>query len=113
MSNKKPNTSGITRYWAPGHDARCLLEDELLARGCEPDGLKERIDGFLDALMAVVGGNRRSVFVGVGAFAWSPWTARLPDGRRVETWHLAFKPSRYVEKVRAKSFCRARGGRGV
>lgn len=98
MSNRNPNTSGITHYWEPGVDARCLLETKLLEKGFDPHGLKDRVDAFLDALMAVVNSNERCSFIGIGTFSWSPWRAHLPGGKKVETWHLAFKPCRYKEK---------------
>lgn len=98
MSNRKPNTSGITKRWQPGYDARCLLEKRLLDRCFDPRDIRWKIDTFLEELMALVDSNERTVFIGVGTFKWSPWRTRVPrTGEVKESWHLAFKPCRYRE----------------
>lgn len=111
MSNRDPNITGITKYWKEGRDARCLLLRELVSHGY-PDGLETQkiIDDFLDAVMAVVDSNEKSVFVGIGTFKWCPWTAKNPlTHKKVKTWHLSFKPCRYRE---GKYNGKRRPGRG-
>lgn len=96
MSNMNPNTSGITKRWKPGYDARCRLRDELVKIGYDSLCVSSIVDDVLEALMAVVDSSAKSVFVGVGTFAWRPWTARNPrTGDVTSTWHLSFKPCRY------------------
>lgn len=96
MSNMNPNTSGITKRWKPGYDARCQLRDELVRIGYDSSCVQLIVDGVLEALMTVVDSNAKSVFVGIGTFAWRPWTARNPrTGDVTSTWHLSFKPCRY------------------
>lgn len=91
MSNRNPRQSGITKYWRVGYDDRCVLQQVTR----QP---KERIDTFMDGLWAVISTQRRTRFVGFGVFEWKPYRRRLPTGRMVETWRLAFKPGRYLEK---------------
>lgn len=98
MSNMNPNTSGITKRWKPGYDARCRLRDELARSGYDSSCVPSIVDDVLEALMAVVDSSAKSVFVGIGTFAWRPWTARNPrTGKVTSTWHLSFKPCRYRE----------------
>lgn len=95
---KTPNMSGIDRRWNPAEDDRRLLEAKLLERGFDSYELRGKIDCFLDALIDVVNSNKRVKLVGVGTFQWMPWRNRIPTGKIVETWHLAFKPCRYRGK---------------
>ena len=96
MSNMNPNTSGITKRWKPGYDARCRLRDKLARSGYDSSCVQSIVDDVLEALMAVVDSSAKSVFVGIGTFAWRPWTARNPrNGKVTSTWHLSFKPCRY------------------
>lgn len=98
MSNMNPNTSGITKRWKPGYDARCRLRDKLARSGYDSSCVQSIVDDVLEALMAVVDSNAKSVFVGIGTFAWRPWMARNPrTGKVTSTWHLSFKPCRYRE----------------
>ena len=93
MSNRSPEQSGITKYWVPGEDDRCALRQVTKQT-------KERVDLMLDGLWELVRSRRRTKFVGFGVFEWRPYRRRLPTGRMVETWRLAFKPSRYAEKYK-------------
>ena len=96
MSNTNPNTSGITKRWKPGYDARCRLRDELVRVGYDGSCVPSIVHHVLEALMAVVDSSAKSVFVGFGTFAWRPWTSRDPrTGEVRNTWHLSFKPCRY------------------
>ena len=96
MSNMNPNTSGITKRWKPGYDARCRLRDELARSGYDSSCVQSIVDDVLEALMAVVDSSAKSVFVGFGTFAWRPWTSRDPrTGEVRNTWHLSFRPCRY------------------
>ena len=98
MSNMNPNTSGITKRWKPGYDARCRLRDELARSGYNSSCVQSIVDDVLEALMAVVDSSAKSVFVGFGTFAWRPWTSRDPrTGEVRNTWHLSFRPCRYRE----------------
>lgn len=98
MSNRNPNTSGITKRWQPGYDARCLLEKRLLSRCFDPHDIRWKINTFLEELMDVIVHNRRTRIVGFGVFEWKPWNGRLPTGERVSTWSLTFKPCRHKER---------------
>lgn len=89
--NRNPNTAGITKYWVKGSDDRGLL---MKSCGCSA----EATDRFLDGLWRLLTRRRRTKFVGVGVFEWRPWRNRLPSGRMVETWRLAFRPSRYAKR---------------
>ena len=89
--NRTPNTSGITGYWKPGEDDRCVVRDE-----CGLDG--SIVDAVLDALHRVVVRQRRTKIVGFGVFEWKTWNNRLPTGRHVATWSLSFKSCRYRGK---------------
>ena len=98
--NVDPNTSGITKYWRDGADDRRLVLDELsLGSGGRRVG-RGHVDELLRALWAVVSRRRRTKLVGFGVFEWRPWRRRLPTGRMVETWRLAFKPSRYAKRYK-------------
>lgn len=98
MSNMNPNTSGITKRWKPGYDARCRLRDKLARSGYDSSCVQSIVDDVLEALMAVVDSSAKSVFVGIGTFAWRPWTSRDPrTGEIRNTWHLSFRPCRYRE----------------
>lgn len=94
--NAKPNTEGINRYWKKGEDDRVALAAKMKANPRDED-TRKTIDGFLDALMALVKSRRRTKFVGFGVFEWKPWNNRIPSGERVKTWRLTFKPGRYVK----------------
>lgn len=93
--NRNPEIRGIMKYWKPGEDDRVLLKDRGLPR--------RYVDLFLDALWRVVSTRRRTKFVGFGAFEWRPWRKRLPTGKMVETWRLAFKPGRYLPKYKGET----------
>ena len=96
MSNMNPNTSGITKRWKTGYDARCRLRDELARSGYDSSCVQSIVDDVLEALMAVVDSSAKSVFVGFGTVAWRPWTSRDPrTGEVRNTWHLSFRPCRY------------------
>ena len=98
MSNMNPNTSGITKRWKPGYDARCRLRDELARSGYDSSCVQSIVDDVLDSLMTVIDSGDKSVFVGFGTFAWRPWTSRDPrTGEVRNTWHLSFRPCRYRE----------------
>ena len=56
MSNMNPNTSGITKRWKPGYDARCRLRDKLARSGYDSSCVQSIVDDVLEALMAVVDG---------------------------------------------------------
>lgn len=99
--NRNPDCSGISRYWKPGEDDRCALH-AAVRRRLGPATPRYQVDAFLDSLWEVLSGRRRTKFVGVGAFEWRPWRKRIPTGRMVETWRLAFKPSRYAEKYKGE-----------
>ena len=91
--NRNPDTRGICRYWKPGEDDRVLL--------AEASGLpRESVDLALAGLWKVLSSRRRTKLVGFGVFEWRPWRRPLPTGRMLETWRLAFKPSRYAKKWR-------------
>ena len=91
MSNPVPVQDGITRYWRVGEDDRCALRQVTR----QP---KERIDAMLGGLWELISSRRRVKFVGFGVFEWRPYRRRLPTGNMIETWRLAFKPSRYAKK---------------
>lgn len=95
--NDKPDTKGIERRWVPGEDDRALLATY--------SGLRPRqVDDALDGLWRLLASRPRTKFVGFGVFEWKRWCNRIPTGRKVSTWRLAFKPSRYVP-------CKYKGGR--
>ena len=90
--NLDPSIRGITKYWRAGADDRALLAK---AAG----GLPGRyVDAFLAGLWELVSRRRRTKLVGFGVFEWRPWRRRLPTGRKVSTWRLVFKPSRYSRR---------------
>lgn len=93
--NKEPDTTGISRYWKAGEDARV---DIHAVCHVEPDV----IDGVISALQKVVTSRKRTKIVGFGVFEWKPWRNRIPTGRFVETWRLSFKPCRYAGKYTEK-----------
>lgn len=87
--NLNADTSGIERRWRPGEDDRVAL--------AKYSGLTRRqTDAALAGLWRLLVSKRRTKFVGWGVFEWKPWRNRIPTGRFVETWRLAFKPCRYV-----------------
>lgn len=89
----KADVSGIERRWIPGEDDRILLAAYT--------GLKPRqVDDALDGLWRVLVSRPRTKFVGFGIFEWKRWRNRIPTGKVVETWRLAFRPSRYVDKYK-------------
>lgn len=93
--NKSPDTSGIDRYWKEGEDDRVGIRALCGEK-------KETVDSVLTALQTIVFSRRRTKIVGFGVFSWMPWKRRVPTGNVVETWHLAFKPSRYSEKYKGE-----------
>ena len=95
--NRKPNMSGIDRYWKKDEDSRMDLARRMFGGKEFPPDYREQVDRFLDSLMSLVKSRRRTKFVGFGSFEWHPWKNRIPTGRMVETWRLAFKPGRYVK----------------
>ena len=85
--NNKPNISGITRYWKPGEDDRILIMQESeVSRGT--------VDRVLNAFQRVIFSRPQTKIVGFGKFSWKRWHNRIPTGEFVETWRLAFKPSK-------------------
>lgn len=90
--NKHPDTTGITKRWTDEDARREILKES----GCNP----EQVDRVLLALSKVITRNRRTKIIGVGVFEWKPWKNRIPTGRFVETWRLAFKLSRYTNKYK-------------
>lgn len=89
--NRNPNCEGITRYWKTGEDDRVELRRLTgVSRGT--------VDLLMSSLWELLTSKRRTKFVGIGVFEWRPCRRRLPTGRVVETWRLAFKPSRYAER---------------
>ena len=89
--NRKPDMSGISRYWKPDEDDRVWL--------ARYGGLtREQTDNALKGLWKLILSKPRTKFVGFGTFEWRPWRRRIPTGRMVDTWRLAFKPSRYVKR---------------
>lgn len=87
----KINTSGIAKRWVPGEDDRVWL--------MHYSGLtRKQTDRALDGLWRLIVSRPRTKIVGFGVFRWAPWRKRIPTGEFVETWRLAFKPSRYVKK---------------
>lgn len=91
--NAKPDTSGIDRRWKTGEDDRCEVHLRSAVKA-------KQVDKVLDALWQTIVSRRRTKIVGIGVFEWKPWRRRIPTGRMVETWRLAFKPSRYIEKYK-------------
>lgn len=91
--NPNPRTAGISKYWKAGEDDRCLLAESC---GLEPG----QIDAVLLGLGGLLATRRRTKLVGFGVFEWLPWRRRIPTGRVVETWKLAFRPSRYARKFK-------------
>lgn len=94
--NMDPDLRGITKYWKPGEDDRELLRRRA---GRLP---RRYVDLFLHGLWSLVSSRRRTKIVGLGSFEWKPWKNRLPTGKFVETWRLAFKPSRYLPKYKGE-----------
>lgn len=94
--NRKPDTSGISRYWKDGDDRRRLAK--LLALSADAPRDRKRVDGFLDAFLRMVRTRRRTSIVGFGVFEWRRWNIRIPTGEMVETWRLVFRPARTVRK---------------
>ena len=87
----KINTSGIAKRWVPGEDDRVWL--------MHYSGLtRKQTDRALDGLWRLIVSRPRTKIVGFGVFRSMPWHKRIPTGEFVETWRLAFKPSRYVKK---------------
>lgn len=87
----KTDMSGIERRWVPGEDDRVWLSHY--------SGLtRKQTDRALTGLWQLLVSKPRTKFVGFGTFEWKRWHNRIPTGEFVETWRLAFKPSRYVKK---------------
>jgi len=96
MSNRNPKYAGISKYWVKGEDDRhALMKATQFSQDCT--------DMFLRGLWRVLSSRRRTKFVGFGVFEWRPFRRRLPTGRMIETWRLAFKPSRYAKKYKGKA----------
>lgn len=100
--NRRPNTTGITKYWVDGEDDRVALLARLRLGFGGARVKRGHVDEFLGALWDVLTSRRRAKFVGFGVFEWKPYRRRLPTGRMVETWRLAFKPSRYAKRYDGK-----------
>ena len=88
MPKTKVNTSGIEKRWIPGEDDRVLLASYS---GLTPP----QVDNALDGLWRLLVSKKRTKFVGFGVFEWKRWCNRIPTGRFVRTWRLAFRPCRY------------------
>lgn len=85
----KTDMSGIERRWVPGEDDRVWLSHY--------SGLTRRqTDRALTGLWQLLVSKPRTKFVGFGTFEWKRWRNRIPTGRFVETWRLAFRPCRYA-----------------
>lgn len=84
----------IDKRWKDG-DGRLRLA-ELLMLNTDSGCARQKVDTFLDALLELVRTRKRTMIVGFGAFEWRRWKHPIPTGRKVETWRLAFKPSKYV-----------------
>lgn len=89
--NSSPDTSGIRKRWVPGEDDRVDLKRNS---GLSP----AQVDRALAGLWKTILSKPRTKIVGFGTFEWKFWRRRIPTGRMVETWRLAFKPSRYAKK---------------
>lgn len=98
--NRNPDTSGIDRRWKTG-DGRVRLA-ELLFLNPESGCARQRVDVVLDALKALVWGQKRTVIVGFGTFEWRKWRGNTPTAKKIETWRLAFKPGQYNRKRKWK-----------
>ena len=84
------DTSGIERRWVAGEDDRIWLS--------RYSGLsKAQTDRALNGLWKLLVSKPRTKFVGFGVFEWRPWRNRIPTGEFIETWRLAFRPSRYAK----------------
>ena len=86
--NARPDTTGIDRHWVPGEDDRVLL---ALYSGLKP----RQVDKARDGLERLLVSRSRTKFVGFGAFEWKRWRNRIPTGKFVDAWRLAFRPSRH------------------
>ena len=85
----KTDMSGIERRWVPGEDDRVWL--------AQYSGLsRKQTDKALAGLWQLLVSKPRTKFVGFGTFEWKRWRNRIPTGRFVETWRLAFRPCRYA-----------------
>jgi len=80
---------GIEKRWIPGEDDRILLAS---CSGLKPP----QVDAALEGLWRVLVSRPRTKFVGFGVFEWKRWRNRIPTGKFVETWRLAFRPCRYA-----------------
>jgi len=94
--NKKPNMSGISRYWKKGEDDRRVLA-RVMRMNPDDETNRNLIDFMLEGILKTVKSRKRTKFVGFGVFEWIPWNNRLPTGQRVETWRLTFKPGQHVK----------------
>lgn len=87
-------TKNLDKRWKNG-DGRLRLA-EMLVLNPDSGCARQKVDSFLGALLELVRTRRRTVFVGFGVFEWRRWKHPIPTGKTVETWRLAFKPSKYV-----------------
>lgn len=94
--NRHPDTTGITKRWTEEDARREILKE--CGTVCGPD----QVDRVLLALSKVITRSRRTKIIGFGVFEWKLWKNRIPTGRFIETWRLAFKQSRYSEKYNEK-----------
>lgn len=92
MTDKR--AQNIDKRWKK-NDGRTRLA-ELLMLNPDNGGSRQKVDSFLDALLRLVRTRRRTMLVGFGVFEWRRWKHPIPTGKTVETWRLAFKPSKYV-----------------
>lgn len=90
--NRDPVTKGINKHWVPGVDDKVLI-----AKYSKLD--QDQVDAAISALWRVLTTKKKSVLVGFGTFEWKRWHNRLPTGKFVKTWRLAFKPCRYTAQV--------------
>ena len=87
----KTDRSGIEKRWVAGEDDRVWL--------AKYSGLtRSQTDRALEGLWRLLVSKPRTKFVGFGAFEWKPWRNRIPTGKFVETWRLAFRPCRYASR---------------
>ena len=89
--NPNPDTKGIVRKWSP-EDARCDIYNAC------PGVTTEQIDMVLGALQRTLASRARTKIVGFGVYEWKRWRNRIPTGKFVDSWRMAFKPSRYAPK---------------
>lgn len=96
MAKDVRNVSGISRYWKKGEDDRVSIAREIGLRS-DNETNRRLVDLVLSGLLRTVMKRPRTKIVGFGVFEWKKWNNRIPTGKYVETWRLAFKPGRYVK----------------